>query len=86
MTWTVVWKPDAEQHLAAIWSAASDRGAVTRAADEIDFRLRLDPENKGESRPKDRRILFVYPLAIIFRVLPADRLVRVLAVWKYAHP
>jgi hypothetical protein len=51
MIYTVAWNPDAEQHLAATWNSADDIGAVSRAANEIDARLRRDPEQEGESRP-----------------------------------
>jgi hypothetical protein len=42
MNYTVVWVPSAEQELAALWMAAADRDAVTRAAHEIDQQLRTD--------------------------------------------
>ena len=48
--WTVVWKPSAEQHLAAIWLAAADRKAVTAAAHKIERMLATDPENVGQVR------------------------------------
>jgi hypothetical protein len=70
MTYDVDWLPDAEQELAALWLQASDRQAITAAAHAIDQRLKLDPENEGESRPNGRRILHGKPLGIYFRVLP----------------
>jgi hypothetical protein len=45
----VLWRPVAEQRLAAIWTSASDRNAVARAAHAIDEALRADPERVGES-------------------------------------
>ena len=86
MSYSVTWLPAAEQELADLWLNASDRGAVTRAAHLIDQRLQTDPENEGESRPNGRRILFVPPLAVIFRVQPAGQEVLVLTVWRARRP
>jgi plasmid stabilization system protein ParE len=83
MNFTVLWDPEAEQELAAIWVAAADRAAVTAATDEIDRLLRTNPEQRGESRDDGRRILLVAPLGVLFRVLPDDRVVRVLQVWSF---
>jgi hypothetical protein len=83
MNFTVDWLPAAEQELASIWMGASNRKAVTRAAYVIDQRLGTDPENEGESRPKNRRILFCKPLGVLFRVLIDEKLVEVLHVWSF---
>ena len=80
MRFTVLWTPGAEKRLAELWLDADDRDAITRATYEIDERLRVDPENQGESRDKARRFLVVPPLAAYFRVLVEDRKVYVLAV------
>jgi hypothetical protein len=66
MNFTVLWRPVAEQRLAAIWASASDRNAVTRAAHAIDEALGTDPEQVGESRADDVRILFEEPLGALF--------------------
>jgi len=47
----------AEQELAALWTGAPDRAAVTGAANVIDKDLQFDPEEQGESRDRGRRIL-----------------------------
>jgi hypothetical protein len=49
MSYTVAWKPSAEQDLASLWTSASDRQAVTDAANRIDALLRVDPNTQGES-------------------------------------
>ena len=82
MTFTVTWLPSAEQELASIWMAASNRDAVTQAAYVVDQRLKTDPENEGESRTKDRRILFCKPLGVLYRVLGDEQVVQVLHVWS----
>lgn len=56
MKFTVVWKPTPADDLARIWSAATDRGAVAAAADQIDLLLRADPESVGESRSGSTRV------------------------------
>jgi hypothetical protein len=83
MSFAVDWLPDAERELTEIWLKASDRDAVTNAANWIDERLRLDPEHEGESRPENRRVLFARPLAVVFRVSPPDRSVVVSHVWQF---
>jgi plasmid stabilization system protein ParE len=84
MKYTVVWQPLAEQKLAAIWTDASDRKAVTSAANAIDRLLQLDPELKGESRSGSERVLIVPPLTVAFEIREPDRMGRVLSV-RY-HP
>jgi plasmid stabilization system protein ParE len=83
MNYTVVWKPEAERRLADLWLAASDRAAVTRAANRIDQLLQTNPDQQGESRGRGRRILIEAPLGILFVVKPADRIVQVLTVWRF---
>ena len=50
MRYTVLWSPDAENDLAAIWLAANDRTAVTAAGNQIDAFLHQDAHLQGESR------------------------------------
>ena len=83
MKYTVLWAGEAEQRLAALWNKATNRQAITTAADAIDKQLNLDPETVGESRPDGTRILLVPPLGILFTVTELDRIVSVLTVWLY---
>jgi hypothetical protein len=83
MKYTVVWKPAAEQQLAQLWISAPDRAEVTAAANAIDAVLSQDPLAQGEARSDGERIFFVEPLAVLFRVADPDRLVTVLAVWRW---
>jgi len=55
--------------LARIWISANSalRSAVTSATRNIDRRLSRLGAAAGESRPGGRRILFEFPLTIIFR-------------------
>jgi hypothetical protein len=85
MDWAVLWSSDADDKLAALWMDESIRADVTKSANEIDRRLRSNPNIEGESRPNSRRVLFVAPLAVTFEVLPNHRVVRVLDVWRYAR-
>lgn len=85
MKYTVVWKPKAEQQLADLWNQASDRNAITKAANLIDHVLTRDPHSQGESRWNSYRIMFAPPLAVYFDVSEADKLVVVVKVWKTSH-
>jgi hypothetical protein len=79
MIWTVVWHQDAIDKLADIWLQASDRGAVTLAAHEIEQALRQDADKQGTDFFGDR--LYVEPpLSVVYRVFPPDCLVRILDV------
>jgi len=82
MSHTVVWLPAAEKELAALWLDAPDRDAITNAANSIDQSLERNPEAEGESRPSGRRIMFLPPLGAVFKILPSDRLVIVMRVWR----
>jgi hypothetical protein len=82
MTFTVVWRPEAERVLAALWNTAPDRQSLTDAADAIDILLRSEPLGVGESRVVNIRILTVFPLSVYYDVHEDDRLVAVWAVWR----
>jgi hypothetical protein len=83
MNWTVGWVPSAEQDLAELWNNAPDRAAVTVAANAIDALLAHDPTSAGEGPEGGRRMLFVEPLAVGFRVDEANHTVTVYAVWRW---
>jgi hypothetical protein len=78
----VKWLQSALNDLAAAWvqTDSTERAAITAASNQIDKRLSGDPEEEGESRPKGRRITFVPPLAVTFRVEPDGRTVSVVKV------
>ena len=80
MIYTVAWTRTAQNTLADIWNRASDRQAVTDAADEIDRELRIDADRKGRPFQGQRRLLHVPPLAVVFVVNPGDCMVTVLQV------
>jgi hypothetical protein len=81
--YTVVWAREAEAEIARLWMEAAVRCAVADAVDAIDDVLGRDPHAIGESREDERRILFVWPLGVIYRIRDADRLVHVSEVWRY---
>ena len=83
MRYTVLWSPDAENDLAAIWLAANDRTAVTAAGNQIDTFLHQDAHLQGESRHGRLRILFIPPSAVDFEAIRDDRIARVLTVWRW---
>jgi hypothetical protein len=47
MRYTVVWEEPALDELAVIWLQATDRSAVSAAADQVDRILCTDPATKG---------------------------------------
>jgi hypothetical protein len=82
MKYTVVWLPSAERDLTDLWLNAPDLPVVSDAADELDAQLARSPEDLGESRFENVRMAFAGPLGILFEVQDADKLVRVLRVWR----
>jgi hypothetical protein len=61
---------------------AALRQAITAAAHQIDQQLQSNPYQQGETRPGGRRIHFVYPLGLTFRIEPDEQTVSVLHVWR----
>jgi hypothetical protein len=78
----VRWKRSALNEVTAWWVQADSalRQAITTACRVIDQRLASDPQNEGESRSKGRRILFVPPLVVLFRLESDGQTVSVLQV------
>jgi len=78
----VEWLQSALDELMIQWmqANATQRQAITTASHAIDQRLGNDPSNEGESRPGGRRITFVAPLAIRFRIEADGQTVTVLHV------
>lgn len=75
----------ADNDLAAIWLAASDRNAVTEASNELDEAMADDPLTLGESRESSvRRVAFCPPIGVHFEVVEDDKRVIVEAVFRVA--
>jgi len=79
----VDWLPDALDDLATAWLDADSvlRRAITAAVRQVDQQLRADPFGTSESRPEGRRVTFVAPLGITFRVEAGSRSVSIVRVW-----
>jgi hypothetical protein len=84
MPFTVVWLPSALNELAVLWAEATDRQAVTDAADRIDRTLRQRPLTVG--RPHDgHRHYSDSPLVVVYEAIPDDCLVRVARVVRISR-
>jgi hypothetical protein len=88
VNYAVVWQPTAVNQLAELWSEADDRAALTRATDHIDAILADRPDDVGESRAGNRRLVIEPPIAVFYEVVEPDKLVRVLRVqpWRPRLP
>ena len=83
MSWHVAWRRETKSDLAALWVNAGLRAEITTAANRIDDMLAYDPMAVGESRDYEhRRILIERPLAVLYKVEPAERKVIVTRVWR----
>jgi hypothetical protein len=83
MTWTVVYRPPAQNELAEIWLNAPNPQAVANAADAIDRMLARNPLVAGESRDGRTRIVIERPLTVLYEVYPDDAMVEVFAVFYW---
>jgi hypothetical protein len=83
MKYTVVWTAVAERRLTQLWLGSRKRRAIRDAADRMDAALRQDPNECGESRDGNRRVMLIWPLGVFFDVDGDRRQVRVLSVWDY---
>lgn len=85
MSFKIKWQPAARDELTDLWlEATSDiRRKVTASARDIDRALKHNPQNAGESRPNDRRVLFAAPLAVLFEVDEDAEIVRILKTWRF---
>ena len=81
MKYSVQWGRLALEALARIWlDNPAQRAEITQATATTDQLLQVDPQTQGESRDSGRRIVFVPPLVIVFRVETVRRVVRILNV------
>jgi hypothetical protein len=71
--------------LARLWAQGDGavRQALTSASNDIDKLLQRDPTSEGESRASGRRITFVPPLVVVFRVEADGKTVTVLEIRLY---
>ena len=82
---TVRWEGTALDELTELWTEADSalRASITLATHQIDQVLQANPLGHGESRPGNRRILFVSPLGITYRIEANGRTVSVLRAWHF---
>lgn len=82
--YTVRWVASALNDLADVWINAnsSQRQAIASATNEIDRLLGANPQDQGESRDVNQRIMFSGPLGLVFEIREDDKTVRVLGVWR----
>jgi hypothetical protein len=71
--------------LSGVWERADAtlREAIMAASRRVDQQLHVAPNEQGESRDDESRILFEAPLGIIYEVDEEKKLVRILRAWLY---
>ena len=82
MTWSVIWKARAEERLAALWLASSNRNAMTKAAYDIDVALEVFPMTAGECLFDTVREFADPILSVEYEVVESERCVYVFNVWS----
>lgn len=68
MKFRVAWDTTAVDELQRIYDDAMDKEGVVNAVTRIGLELAAVPREAGESRDKDTRVLFKFPLVVWFRV------------------
>jgi hypothetical protein len=83
MNYQVEWTAEAENDLAALWTAATDRNAVTEASAWLDAQLTVNPLHFGEPWASSvHRIAVDDPIGIEFEVIEDDKRVIVHGVFS----
>jgi hypothetical protein len=77
MNYGVFWLAPASTDLLAHLLRAADKPRTLATAREIDRRLQKNPGSAGEERPEGRRILFVRPFCVLYRIDDSARAVYV---------
>jgi hypothetical protein len=82
MNYSVLWTDNALDELAAIWTAASDRNAVTTASHRLELDLTREPYSRGIRRNSSvNRTATDLPLGVDYEIIEDDKRVRILRVW-----
>lgn len=81
MNFTVIWTPEAEQQLAAVWLAAADQSAVSRAAHAIERDLARNPDALGDSLFDTVRAVIRHPIGVEYEVIGEFAEVYIMTVW-----
>lgn len=82
MNYRVVWLPNAEDELAAVWLAAADQDEVARAAHVVEGELARRPLQTGFPRSSSvHRFAWQLPIGVEFEVVEDDKRVFVLGVF-----
>jgi hypothetical protein len=77
------WTDTALNGLAAAWTAAVDRTAVTIASHRLDLDLARDPCRRGVAQNSSvNRTAVDLPLGVDYEVIEDDKTVRVVRVWS----
>jgi hypothetical protein len=83
MNYIVHWTDVALDELAVVWTAATDRNAVTAASHRLEQEIAADPYSRGLQRISTGNYTAVdLPLGIEYDVIEDDKTVRVLRVWS----
>ena len=84
MRWTVVWSEEAGREVQRVLRSSRFAQQLANELVRLDARLANDPEQLGESREGQRRILIELPFILAFQVLP-DRHTVLVTEFRY-HP
>jgi hypothetical protein len=82
MAYRITWRKQATNQLTELWLSGRDRHRINDAAEQLDRLFSQQPEDIGESRDGNDRIVFLEPLGCRFRVDSVDQIVYVEAVWR----
>jgi hypothetical protein len=81
VSFSIRWNRRSMDAIAEIWLANPDqRSDITQASSSLDQLLSFNPEEQGESREYNLRVIFVPPLVVTFDVDNVNQVVRIMKV------
>jgi plasmid stabilization system protein ParE len=80
VTYRVVWDDRALDELDGIRRQYPDKEGLNHVVSRLDTQLSHQPNEAGESRHRNYRVLFKYPLVVWFEIMDRMREVRIVHV------
>lgn len=80
MKYTVTWTDEASDQLCELFMAVPNRSELSRVVNAIERHLALRPDEVGESRDEDLRVVMESHIGILFEILPNDCMVQILHI------
>lgn len=85
MKYRVDWSPSAHDRLERNWMAAERTDEITKAADQIDLLLAINPRRREAMVFGEEKTLIVEPLVVEYEIFDDQSRVFILGVWMIGY-